>query len=327
MRVISKQQITTTCGGSGRSQQRAVQLRRIALLALASCACLAAAKSPAPGFNGLVSIADGDPFTIVRGDTLLSGSKGVTLLGGDIVETGPGAFLAIESPGGNLVGIGPSTGVYFLPRGDVTTLLVFKGWVKVDVKSEAMRVAGKRLGIQGHQAVMLLYADGQSDAVFDEQGSARLLLRDDAATRFDKETGANEFFRRGDRTGVNSQLRPSAEFIERMPIAFRDPLPENAPTSLKKVAPQLVRAVTYSDIQTWLTIPRDWRGGFIERFRARLKDPAFFAAMDAHLALHPEWTTILHPPPPPEPDRHDRSQSSSKPTPQGPAPEQGSEPR
>ncbi len=99
MRVIGKQQITTTFGGSGRSQW-AVQLRRIALLALASCACLATAKSPAPGFNGLVSIADGDPFTIVRGDTLLSGSKGVTLLGGDIVETGPGAFLAIESQGG-----------------------------------------------------------------------------------------------------------------------------------------------------------------------------------------------------------------------------------
>jgi len=317
VRVISKQQITTTFGGRGGSHPRAVQPRRIALLALALWTCLAAGKPAATGFNALVSIADGDPFTIVRGDTLLSGSKGVTLLGGDIVETGPGAFLAIESQGGNLVGIGPSTGVYFLPRGDVTTLLVFKGWVKVDVKSEAMRVAGKRLGIQGHQAVMLLYADEQSDAIFDEQGSARLLLRDDAATRFDKETGANEFFHRGDRTGVNSQLRPSAEFIERMPIAFRDPLPEHAPTSLKKVAPQLVRAVTYSDIQTWLTIPRDWRGGFIERFRARLKDPAFFAAMDAHLALHPEWTTILHPPPPPEPDRRDRS----------PAPEQGSEPR
>ena len=325
MRVRSKQQITTTFGGRGGAHPSLIQLRRLALLALALGTCLADAKSPAAGFNGLVSIADGDPFTIVRGDTLLNGSKGVTLLAGDIVETGPGAFLAIESQGGNLVGIGPSTGVYFLPRGDVTALLVLKGWVKVDVRSEAMRVAGRRLGIQGHQAVIVLFADEQSDAVFDEQGSARLLLRDDTATRLDKETGANQFFHRGDRTGLDSRLRPSAEFVERMPIAFRDPLPGNAPTRLTKVAPQLVRAVTYSDIQTWLTIPRDWRGGFIERFRARLKDPAFFAAMDAHLALHPEWTTILHPPPPPEPDRRDRSQSSSQPTP--PAPEQGSEPR
>jgi hypothetical protein len=318
--VRSKQQITTTFGGRGGAHPSLIQLRRLALLALALGTCLADAKSPAAGFNGLVSIADGDPFTIVRGDTLLSGSKGVTLLAGDIVETGPGAFLAIESQGGNLVGIGPSTGVYFLPRGDVTALLVLKGWVKVDVRSEAMRVAGKRLGIQGHQAVIVLFADEQSDAVFDEQGSARLLLRDDTATRLDKETGANQFFRRGDRTGLDSRLRPSGEFVERMPIAFRDPLPGNAPTRLTKVAPQLVRAVTYSDIQTWLTVPRDWRGGFIERFRGRLKDPAFFAAMDEHLALHPEWTPILHPPSPSEPDRRNGPQS-------GPTAEQGSEPR
>jgi hypothetical protein len=46
-----------------------------------------------------------------------------------------------------------------------------------------------------------------------------------------------------------------------------------------------------------LTMPGDWRAGFIARFRGRLKDPAFFAAMDAHLALHPEWVRILHPPP------------------------------
>jgi hypothetical protein len=327
VRVISKQQITTTFGGRAGAQPSLIQLRRFAPLALALWTCLAAGKPAATGFNGLVSIADGDPFTIVRGDSLLSGSEGVTLLAGDIVATGPGAFLAIEVQGGKRVGIGPSTEVYFLQRRDVTTLLVLKGWVKVDVKSEATRVVGTRLGIEAHQAVMLLDADERFDAVFDEQGSATLLLRDDAATRVGKETAANQFFLRKDRADVVSQPRPSAEFIERMPIPFLDPLPESAPANLKKVAPQLVRAVTYSDIQAWLTMPRDWRAGFIERFRSRLKDPAFFAAMDEHLSLHPEWTPILHPPPPPEPDRPDGSRSGSKPTPQGPAPEQGIEPR
>jgi hypothetical protein len=281
--------------------------------------CLAAGKPAATGFNALVSIVDGDPFTIVRGDTLLSGSEGVALLAGDMLETGPDAFLAIQAQGGNLLGIGPSTEVYFLQRRDVTTLLVLKGWVKVDVKSEAIRVVGTRLGIEGQHAVMLLYTDERFDAIFDEQGSATLLLRDDAGTRVGKETEANQFFLRKDRADVVLQPRPSAEFVDRMPIPFRDPLPEGASPSLKKVAPHPVRAVTYSDIQTWLTIPRDWRGGFIERFRGRLKDPAFLAAMDQHLALHPEWTPILHPPPPPEPDG---SRSGSKPTPQGPAPEQ-----
>jgi hypothetical protein len=325
--VIGERQITMTFGVGGGCQRRVVPPRSIALLALLALAawtCLAASRPSATEFSGLVSYADGDPFTIVRRDNLLTGSKGVTLLAGDMVETGPGAFLAIEVKGGNLVGLGPSTDVYFLQR-DVPTLLVLKGWVKVDAKSEAMRVVGTRLGIQGHQAVMLLHAGERFDAVFDEQGVATLLLREDAATRVGNETAAHQFFRREDRGGVVLQPRPSAEFVEQMPIPFMDSLPENVSTT--KIAPQQVRAVSYSDIQTWLTMPRDWRGGFIDRFRGRLKDLAFFAAMDAHLALHPEWTTVLHPPPPPEPDRRDGSRSGSKPTPEGPASEQGSEPR
>ena len=62
------------------------------------------------------------------------------------------------------------------------------------------------------------------------------------------------------------------------------------------VPPRALRAVNYSDIESWLTIPRQWRGSFVGRFRGRLKDPAFFAAMDAHQALLPEWKPILHPP-------------------------------
>jgi hypothetical protein len=34
----------------------------------------------------------------------------------------------------------------------------------------------------------------------------------------------------------------------------------------------------------------------VGRFRGRLKDPAFFAAMNAQQALLPEWKRILHPP-------------------------------
>jgi hypothetical protein len=87
-----------------------------------------------------------------------------------------------------------------------------------------------------------------------------------------------------------------------MPIPFRDPLPERASSRLKnRVDPVLVRVVSYGDVQQWLAIPRDWRAGFIPRFRSRIKDPIFFAAMDAHMAQHPEWQEVLHPPPPQEP--------------------------
>jgi hypothetical protein len=290
-------------GRSGSLQRNAMHPRRITFLAIALWAYLADARAPVGEVSGLVSIADGEPFTIIRRDSLWTGSKGVTLLAGDMVETGPGGFLVIEMQGGSLVGIGPSTQVYFLQRADVTTLLVLKGWLKADIRAKAnsgaMRVVGTRLGIQGQQAVVLLDADVLSDGIFDEQGSATLLLRDDAATRTDKETKPNQFFIREDRAAVTLQPHPSAPFVAQMPIAFRDPLPGKAAAKLQKpAAPKLVRNVTYSDIQSWLTMPADWRAGFIGRFRGRLNDPAFFSAMDAHLALHPEWVPILHPPPP-----------------------------
>jgi hypothetical protein len=283
---------------------------RVSLLFLTlGCAFAAHGKTAPPSFGGVVSIADGEPFTLVRGTSLNTATKGVTLAAGDMVSTGPGAFLAVEMPGAGLLGIGPSTQVYFMQRSasDPPTLVVLKGWVKADIRAASkgppVRVIGTRLGIQSHQAVVLLYAEERSDSVFDEQGGATLLLRDDAGTRTGKETQANQFFTREERADVVSQPRPSPDFVAKMPVPFRDPLPENASAKLKKATtPQFVREVNYSDVQQWLNMPRDWRAGFIGRFRGRLKDPAFFAAMDASMGQHPEWQPILHPPPPPEED-------------------------
>jgi hypothetical protein len=285
------------------------QFRTVFPFAALLWVCAVHGKPAPPSFGGVVSVADGESFTIVRGTSLNTATKGVTLAAGDMIGTGPGAFLVVEMQGGSLLGIGPSTQLYLMQRSaaDTPTLVVLKGWVKADIrtgsKGPPVRVLGTRLGIQSHQAVVLLNVDERSDSAFDEQGSGTLLLRDDAATRTGKETAANEFFVRQERADVISQPRPSSEFVEKMPIPFRDPLPENASAKLKKTsAPQFVREVNYSDVQQWLNMPRDWRAGFIGRFRGRLKDPAFFAAMDASMAQHPEWQPILHPPPPPEED-------------------------
>ncbi len=259
-------------------------------------------KPVQPEFNGVVSFADAGAFSIVRRDTLLTGSKGVVLLAGDIIETGANAFVVLQDPDGNLVGIGPSTDVYFVERQEVITLFCLRGWVKVEVKSGPIRLTGTRLGIQGHHAVMLLHAEEHSNEVFDEQGSTTLLPADDEARPVGKESGPSRFFFRGEQLEVLSQTSPSAEFIAKMPAPFRDPLPGYAKLP-EPVPPHMVRAVGYSDIESWLTIPREWRGSFVSRFRGRLKDPAFFAAMDAHQALFPEWKRILHPPPEPESNR------------------------
>jgi hypothetical protein len=309
MCVTNKQQRTLMVGPGGASA-RATRRRvwTLAVFAALTCAGSVSAKpATSPNFGGVVAIADGEPFTIVRGTSLNTATKGVTLAAGDMVATGSGAFLVVEMQGGSLLGIGPSTQIYLMQRtaADTPTLVVLKGWVKADIrtspKSPPLRVTGTRLGIQSHEAVVLLYVDERSDSVFDEQGSATLLLRDDAATRTGKDTQANQFFMREEHADVVSQPRPSPDFVVKMPVPFRDPLPEQASAKLKKtVAPQFVREVNYSDVQQWLNMPRDWRAGFIGRFRGRLKDPAFFAAMDASMAQHPEWQPILHPPPPEE---------------------------
>jgi hypothetical protein len=270
-----------------------------AMLAIA----VADARPPPSRIFGLVSVADGDPYAIIRGASLYTGGKGVTLDSGDIIETGPEAFLVVEMQGGSLLGIGPSTRLYILPRSD--TLVTLSGWVKVDIRAQKaapISLLGTRLGIQSRQAVVLLHAGERIDEVFDEDGLATLLLRDGAATRVSREAQTSQFFVRDERNDVLSQPRPSQDFVGSMPIPFRDPLPEKASSRLKNRAdPVLVRVVSYGDVQQWLAIPRDWRAGFIPRFRARIKDPIFFAAMDAHMARHPEWQEVLHPPPPQEP--------------------------
>jgi hypothetical protein len=322
--VIKKQQIRTTVGTRRRPHQRAVKPGWSVPIALALWACLIGGKPVEPEFNGLVSFADAGAFSIVRRDTLLSGSKGVALLAGDIVETGADAFVVIQEPGGDLVGLGPSTQIYLVERQEVITLFVLRGWVKVDVKSGPIRLTGTRLGIQGHQAVMLLHADERSNEVFDEQGSTTLLTADGEARPVGKETEPARFFVRGEQLDVLSQASPSAEFVARMPAPFRDPLPGY--TKLPEpVPPHVVRAVSYADIESWLTIPREWRGSFVGRFRGRLKDPAFFAAMDAHQVLLPDWKRILHPPPEPELNHLSESRAEDKSDPQPPQPKQGDE--
>ena len=284
-------------------------LRLVFAFAALVLACAAIAKSGPPTLQGLVSIADGDPFTLIRGTSFDTATKGVTVNAGDMIETGPAAFLVLEMTGGNLIGIGPSTQVYFMQRSaaDTPTLVVLRGWVKADVRTgpkvPPLRVLGTRMGAETHQGVVLLLADARTDSVFVEQGTATLLTRDDAATKTGRPAQSNQFFTREEHADVIAQPRPSSDFVAKMPVPFRDPLPEHASAKLKKqVSPDVVREVNYADVQVWLTIPRDWRTGFIPRFRPRLRDPAFFAAMDSHMSQHPEWQIILHPPPPPDED-------------------------
>jgi hypothetical protein len=189
----------------------------------------------------------------------------------------------------------------------VPTFVVTRGWLKLDARGTGEgalhRAVGLQLGAAARQGVFVVHVADHRDELFQEAGAITLLLRDDAATRTDRESKVTQFFVREDRNPVVVAPRPAVPFVTAMPVPFRDPLPAGlANDSKAKITePKLLREVAYSDIAEWLTIPRDWRAGFVRRFRGRLKDPAFFSAMDASMSLHPEWKLVLHPPPPPEP--------------------------
>jgi hypothetical protein len=282
--------------------RRTASVHPWALVAVVLVSSAAHAKGSITHGSALVWIADGAPFTVIRGDDLRTGTKGITLAAGDIVETGPDNLLVIQMQGGSLVGIGPSSAVYWAERGGSAVFFVREGWLKADVRAEpgagVIRVMGPHLGVECQKAVVLLHTSEKLDAIFDEQGSAALLMRDGAAPALNQETRASQFLTKDDGTDVLVQSHVSLDFLAQMPAAFRDSLPENltAP-SVTALEPKWARKVTYPDIEPWLTARRDWRVGFVARFRGRLKDRSFFSAMDAHLSLHPEWAPILHPAP------------------------------
>ena len=298
----------------------------LALLVLSIAAPQAYAQQP-----WVVKIADGPPLTIIRGDKLFEAAKGVKLAAGDFIETPPGSFVVADLPASAVVAFGPSTRLYLMGA-DGSTLVVLRGWLKLDAhptgEGVLRRAIAMQLGAGVRQGVFVLHASERRDEVFQESGVMTLLVRDDAVTRSNRESKITQYFAREDRN-LTVAPRPTAPFVAEMPVQFRDPLPEGAigGAVAKVTEPKFIRDVSYADVADWLTIPREWRTGFIRRFRGRLKDRAFFSAMDARLSAHPEWTLILHPPPPPDetdtgPDAH----KPTPPTPRRPEKERGSVP-
>jgi hypothetical protein len=294
-------------GLKAREQARAAR-RRALILAPAALAALIGAHAAIAGtpLTGVVTLVEGEPFTLIRDYHLLTGTRGAALSAGDIVETDAKNLLMIEFQQNTVVAVGPSSRLYLLPRADAPTLVLLRGWLKADYHphggSTVFSALGQRLGASTRGGTFVLHAKDTADELFHEDGVMTLLLRDEAKTSATKDTKINQFFVREGRAAVAIQPRPASQFVDGMPAAFRDPLPTNLSARLngKTAEPKPVRDVSYEDVQLWLAMPRDWRGGFVTRFRPRLKDTAFFSAMDAHMGSHPEWYLILHPPPPEE---------------------------
>jgi hypothetical protein len=269
----------------------------------------------------VVSAADGPPFDLVRGARLFAGTRGTHLSPGDLIKTRPGNILILEFKTGprvtSLAAVGPSSRIYWMDQRDSVKLAVLSGWIKIDTLTpgqQAMVIAeGARLHAASDAGSYVMHVSDTADEVFQERGSMTLDLSrggggahsvgggDVSARRGGGDTSVptrpDQLTRRTATGQIQTRLSADATFVNALPPTFLDPLPAGLGAQLYTVAqPQLVREVAYDDVADWLAAPKEWRRGFVRRFRPRLKDPAFFQALDAQMTTHPEWAPILHPP-------------------------------
>ena len=265
----------------------------------------ARASTPPPSAE-IMSLADGPPCTLIRGVQVLHAADGTLLRPGDLIATGPGALLILQFKAGEaagaIVAVGPSSRLYWMDRPDRVSLAVRAGWIKVDTLTPArdllLESQGPRLGAASAAGTYVLHVGDAVDEIFHENGSMQLWARNAEGQRSGAASGPSPLSRRSADEPIRTRRAPDAAFVDAMPPPFRDPLPLGMAARRHAPAePESVREVAYEDVADWLAAPRDWRSGFIKRFRSRLKDPVFFHALDADLRVRSEWAPILHPRP------------------------------
>jgi hypothetical protein len=262
---------------------------------------------PAPAQDtGTVTFLEG-PLRIIRGATLLQGAEGVRLRQADMIESSDTGFVQLEFIGGAIVVLGPTTRIYVFRHGvggrsggeaAGGELVLLSGWLKGLSGADASlyRYASPLLAATTRSGTVVLHNTESECDIFVESGSAAIgAVSADGYVGKPTTGNAGQFFSRLPGKSVAGSSRPSAAFLDGMPRSFRDDLPSRlAHFTGKPVEPKAQHQVSYAEIQAWLTIPLEWRKGFVERFESRLKDPEFRKQLESHAAEYPEWAPALH---------------------------------
>jgi hypothetical protein len=256
---------------------------------------------------GSVTFLEGS-LRIIRGTTALQAAEGTRLKQGDIIESSEKGFAQLEFVGGAIVALGPSSRMYVFRHGlgrksgsDPTgaELVLLSGWLKgqSDTHAGSYRYESPLLAATTGNGAVVIHQIGSECEVFVESGSAAIgEVSSDGNTGKSTPGNAGQFFSRRQGKGLVNSSHPSAAFVEAMPRSFRDALPSRlAHFASKPVEPKAQHQVSYIEIQPWLTMPRAWRVGFVNRFKPRLKDSEFRKQLEIHVAEYPEWVPILHP--------------------------------
>ncbi|MGH9713146.1 MAG: hypothetical protein ACRD5M_07600 [Candidatus Acidiferrales bacterium] len=256
---------------------------------------------------GTVTYLEGS-LRIIRGTAVLQAVEGTRLRHSDIVETSDKGFAQAEFVGGGVVALGPSTRLYVLWQGPVgksakgtsaTELVLLSGWLKGQSDSHvgSYRYQSPTLAATTGNGTVVIHSVENGCDIFVESGSAAIAeVSPNGSVGKPTAATAGQYYSRRLGKGLSGASHPNAAFVDAMPRAFRDALPSLlAHFTSKPVEPRVQHLVSYAEIQAWLTMPSEWRRGFVERFEPRLKDPAFRKELEIHAAEYPEWAPILHP--------------------------------
>jgi len=270
-------------------------VRRLFGLCLLALGSAASAAAPA-----LVSLLQGEA-TLVRQTTRYALAEGVALADGDIVETGPEALMQIEFDDGTIVAISEKGRLLLKPQitAPKTTsappqFYLLEGWIKWTTVPKAPAESdflAPAFEVVSPGATIVARVRAKGYELFVESGSGRLIARGAASG-----LKANDFVNQAANADKPTIGALGGEFLQLLPIPFRDRLPTRAALFAGRiVAPRPIAPITYADVSPWLHAEPGIRLALSKQWRSRAADRAFRAEVAANLGAHTEWERVLYP--------------------------------
>ncbi len=259
--------------------------------------------------GGVVTVVQGG-LRIVRGDESMAATPGTSLEAGDLLSTSPDGFAVIELQDGALLGLGADSRLFLFRMTSVkggkdpAEAYLLQGWMKAQLPERPWRLSFPELRGEGTAFRTTVRVEASRTAVFVEAGQANLTQMQGGRGRAKVGANAGQFVVQAAGKAPSVIQRPDGEFLAGLPRPFRDPLPSLAARFEGKAVKVSGRPVEYTEIADWMKLGAPWSQGMTRRFRDRLKDAGFRAAVEPDIARYRDWDRIVHPEkyaPPPKP--------------------------
>ena len=221
---------------------------------------------------------------------------------GDILEMGDGAFAQVELVEQTVLAVGPNARIMI--GGPVRlkaerTLYALGGWFKLtnarkDGNARAFEFRSPLLEIGLLPGVVVMQLKPNEATLFAERGDLKLVERPANASIGLRQ--GQSYRRQPGTTRGTVGGSPPPQFLAELPRPFRDSLPLRGDKYKdREVQPKAAPDFAYADVEPWLKSELPFRRQFIERWRAKAREPAFRSALIANLSSHPEWDPVLFP--------------------------------